>query len=346
MQGLQKNLLFNEAGDRDARMRRIVGGNSTHLIELNNIKYAWAVGLYRTMMQNFWIPEEIPLAGDKRDFARLDPAVQAAYTKTLSFLIFLDSLQTANLPNINEYVTAPEVNLCLTVQAFQEAVHSQSYSYILDSVCEPQVRDQTYNFWRSDPHLMARNRLVTDLYEAFIEEPSLPHLLQSVMANYVLEGIYFYSGFSLFYALARQGRMMGTASVIRYIQRDEMTHLTLFQHIYQEILRENPALVTPRLQAEWRTMMQLAVDTEVSWGQYVADGAIMGLSDSVIQDFVRHLANARVAALGWPPLYPEVTESPLPWFEAFSRVNQQKTDFFEQRVLNYTKSVAMDLDSL
>ena len=113
----------------------MIGGNTTNLIELNNVKYEWATKMYRTMMNNFWIPEEIPLAQDAKDYKTCRSSERNSYDQIISFLIFLDSLQTANLPNVNEYVTAPEVNLCLTVQTFQEAVHSQSYSYILDSVC-------------------------------------------------------------------------------------------------------------------------------------------------------------------------------------------------------------------
>src|SRR3954471_8538024 len=102
------------------------------------------------------------MAEDIKQYKLLSPFQRAAYDKIIAFLIFLDSLQTANLPNINEYITAPEVNLCLTVQTFQEAVHSQSYSYILDSVCPAEVRDRIYNEWRDDKHLLRRNRFITD----------------------------------------------------------------------------------------------------------------------------------------------------------------------------------------
>ena len=132
----------------------MIGGNTTNLIELNNVKYEWATKMYRTMMNNFWIPEEIPLSPGCKDYKNLSPTERNSYDKIISFLIFLDSLQTANLPNINEYITAPEVNLCLTVQTFQEAVHSQSYSYILDSVCSAEAREQIYNQWREDKHLL------------------------------------------------------------------------------------------------------------------------------------------------------------------------------------------------
>lgn len=335
---LTKKKLFNEYGDRDWGKRRMIGGNTTNLIELNNVKYDWAYKLYRTMMNNFWIPEEVPLAQDAKDYKLLLPEERQSYDKIISFLIFLDSLQTANLPNVNEYITAPEVNLCLTVQTFQEAVHSQSYSYILDSVCSPDVRDRVYNQWREDKHLLRRNRFITDLYERFIDHPSTENLIRTIMANYILEGIYFYSGFSFFYALGRQGKMLGTVSEIKYIQRDELTHLALFQNIFREIRRENPEIFTHVMMEELRNMMRTAVEHEIAWGQYITDNKIYGLSNDILDHYIKYLANERLKHLGLEILYPTVTEHPMKWVESFSQMNRMKTDFFEQKVTNYSKS--------
>ncbi len=343
---LQKKKLFNEKGDRDWGKRRMIGGNSTNLIELNNVKYEWATKMYRAMMNNFWIPEEIPLAQDAKDYKLLTSAERQSYDKIISFLIFLDSLQTANLPNINEYITAPEVNLCLTVQTFQEAVHSQSYSYILDSVCSAEMRDQIYNQWREDEHLLRRNRFITDLYENFIAAPSSENLIRTIMANYILEGIYFYSGFSFFYALGRQGKMLGTVSEIKYIQRDELTHLALFQGIFREIRKENPGLLTDDVIAHLRQMMQTAVEHEIEWGQYITNNQIPGLSNEIIDGYIKYLANERLKRLGLEALYPEIVEHPMKWVESFSNMNGMKTDFFEQKVTNYSKSSNLNWSDL
>jgi len=343
---LQKKKLFNEHGDRDWGKRRMIGGNTTNLIELNNVKYDWATKMYRTMMNNFWIPEEIPLAQDAKDYKFLSPHERQSYDKIISFLIFLDSLQTANLPNINEYITAPEVNLCLTVQTFQEAVHSQSYSYILDSVVSAEARDDIYNQWREDKHLLRRNRFITDLYENFVEDPSTKNLMKTIMANYILEGIYFYSGFSFFYALGRQGKMLGTVSEIKYIQRDELTHLALFQNIFREIRKENPDIFTDELIEELRQMMRTAVNHEIEWGQYITNNNISGLSNEIIDQYIKYLSNERLRNLGLEILFPEVVEHPMKWVETFSNMNGIKTDFFEQKVTNYSKSSNMNWDDL
>ena len=128
MSKLTKKPLFNPLGDTEVHKRRMIGGNSTNLNDFNHMKYEWVSDWYRQAMNNFWVPEEINLGVDVKDYRKLPKAERRAYDKILSFLIFLDSIQTANLPNIGAYVTANEINLCLSIQAFQEAVHSQSYS--------------------------------------------------------------------------------------------------------------------------------------------------------------------------------------------------------------------------
>lgn len=159
MTELKKKPLFNPEGDLDVRLRRMIGGNTTNLNDFNNMKYAWVSDWYRQAMNNFWIPEEINLSQDVKDYPRLLSAERSAYDKILSFLVFLDSIQTANLPNIGAYITANEVNLCLSIQAFQECVHSQSYSYMLDTICSPVERNDILYQWKTDEHLLRRNNL-------------------------------------------------------------------------------------------------------------------------------------------------------------------------------------------
>ena len=128
---INRKPLFNPEGDIDVRNRRLINFNTTNINDFNNMKYNWVSDWYRQAMNNFWVPEEINLNQDKSDYPRLSLAEKTAYDKILSFLVYLDSLQSANLPNISQYITANEVNLCLSIQTFQECIHSQSYSYRL-----------------------------------------------------------------------------------------------------------------------------------------------------------------------------------------------------------------------
>lgn len=343
MAELVKKPLFNPSGDTEVRLRRMIGGNTTNLNDFNNMRYAWVSGWYRQAMNNFWIPEEINLSQDVKDYPNLSVPERTAYDKILSFLVFLDSIQTANLPCIGEYVTANEVNLCLSIQTFQECVHSQSYSYMLDTICSPTQRDDILYQWKTDEHLLRRNTFIGDLYNEFQIKKDAFTLLKVMMANYILEGIYFYSGFMFFYNLARNGKMPGSAQEIRYINRDENTHLWLFRNILHELQKENPELFTPEHIAVLRGMLEEGVRQEIAWGHYVIGDDIPGLTKGMVTDYIRYLGNLRWAGLGYGTLFEGYDEEPetMAWVSQYSNANMVKTDFFEAKSTAYAKSTAL-----
>lgn len=341
---MEKKKIFNELGKRGTE--GILNGNTTNLREWNRIKYDWANVMYRTMLNNFWIPEEISLGEDIKQFSYLTAGERKAFDKIISFLNFLDSIQCENLPNLARYITAAEVASLLNVQAFQEEIHAQSYSYILDTVTNPVTRDKIYDEWREDPILLRRNKFIADMYQRFADDPSTENFVRSVMANYILEGIYFYSGFSFFYTLARQGKMTATSTIFKYINRDEITHLVLFQNILRELMKENPEIFTDELKEELREMVKVGTLNEIEWGQYVTNNEILGINNELIERYIKYLSNLRLRAIGLPVWFPEITENPMAWIESFSNLNATKTDFFEAKVTNYTKAAAFDFDSL
>ena len=307
------------------------------------MKYTWVSEWYRQAMNNFWIPEEINLSQDLKDYPKLLPAERRAYDKILSFLVFLDSIQTANLPNISAYVTANEVNLCLNIQTFQECVHSQSYSYMLDSICSPVERNEILYQWKEDPHLLRRNTFIGDCYNAFQKDQSATTLLRVLMANYILEGIYFYSGFMFFYNLSRNGKMPGSAQEIRYINRDENTHLWLFRKMLLELQEEEPELFSEKAVAGLRLMMTEGVAQEIAWGHYVIGDEVPGLNRQMVSDYIQYLGNLRWTSLGYEPLYPGLEQEPegMEWVGQYANANLVKTDFFEARSTAYAKSTAL-----
>lgn len=343
MTKLTKKPLFNPQGDTDVLDRRMIGGNTTNLNDYNNLKYQWASQWYRQAMNNFWIPEEINLSQDVKDYPLLSVPERKAYDKILSFLVFLDSIQTANLPSIGEYVTANEVNLCLNIQTFQECVHSQSYSYMLDSICSPDERQEILYQWKTDERLLARNTFIGDLYNEFQEKKDARTLLKVMMANFVLEGIYFYSGFMFFYNLSRNGKMPGSAQEIRYINRDENTHLWLFRNIIKELQRENPELFDDEMTQMLKELLMEGVRQEIAWGQYVIGEDIPGLNGQMISDYIQYLGNLRWTSLGYDPIYPGLETEPesMRWVSQYSNANMVKTDFFEARSTAYAKSTAL-----
>lgn len=343
---LKRNTLFNPSGDIDLRLRRMIGGNTTNLNDFNNMKYSWVSDWYRQAMNNFWIPEEINLSQDFKDYPRLDKAERTAYDKILSFLVFLDSLQSNNLPTVSEYITANEVNLCLHIQAFQECIHSQSYSYMLDTICSPEERNDILYQWKTDEHLLNRNKFIGDCYNEFHEKRDKFSLMKTLIANFILEGIYFYSGFMFFYNLSRNGKMSGSAQEIRYINRDENTHLWLFRSIILELKKEEPDMFTPEKIKVYEDMMREGVKQEIAWGQYVIGNDVQGLNAQMVSDYIQYLGNLRWSGLGFGFLYEENQKEPenMKWVSQYSNANMVKTDFFEARSTAYAKGTALEDD--
>ncbi len=340
---LKAKILFNPQGDIELSKRRMVAGNPTNLNDFNNLRYSWTSDWYRQAMNNFWIPEEINMNSDIQNYRVLPEAERMAYDKILSFLIFLDSIQTANLPYLGQYVTANEVNLCLNIQTYQEAIHSQAYSYMLDTICSPNERTEILYQWRDDEHLLNRNRFIGDLYQEFQTEHDLDTFTKVLMANYILEGVYFYSGFMFFYNLARNGKMSGSVQEIRYINRDENTHLWLFRSILQELRKEEPELFTEEKVEFYRGMIREGVEQEIAWGHYVIGDKIQGLNKQMVTDYIQYLGNLRCQNLGFAPLFTDNQKEPasMSWISQYSDANLIKTDFFEAKSTAYAKSTAM-----
>ena len=335
---VNKKPLFNENGDIEVSRKRMINGNTTNLNDFNNMKYSWVADWYRQAMNNFWIPEEINLSQDLKDFNKLNEYETTAYDKILSFLIFLDSIQTANLSNINSYITASEVNLCLTIQAFQEAVHSQSYSYMLDTICSPEKRNEILYQWKDDKILLERNKFIGEQYNKFLENPSKENLIKTIMANFILEGIYFYSGFMFFYNLERNGKMPGSSQEIRYINRDENTHLWLFRNLIRELQIEEADVFTDELVNELRLMMKNGVEHEINWGNYVIGENIQGINKNLIESYIKFLGNKRLKEIGLEPLFEGYDKNPAAWVDSLANANSVKTDFFEAKSTAYAKA--------
>ncbi|MGE4443653.1 MAG: ribonucleotide-diphosphate reductase subunit beta [Candidatus Altimarinota bacterium] len=340
-QELQANLIFNPAGNDDVGVRTIIKGNTTGLFQLNAVKYSWAKSMYQVMVGNFWVPEKVKgLGEDAVQFKNvLSDDERRAYKGILSFLIFLDSIQTVNLPNFNEYITAPEVNLILSIQAYQEAIHSQSYATILETVVDSKDREEIYYFWRNDEHLLERNTFIGGIYQDFIDNPSDKNFFRGVIGNFLLESIYFYNGFAFFDTLADSTKMVATDRMINYIRRDELTHVTIFANILKEIKKEFPEIYDEKMITD---MMNVAVDQEIKWSKHILGKNIIGMSHINIENYTKWLANNRLSMLGIAPLYPEVISNPYKHLDRLQDNNSEKGNFFESTVTNYSQSSSMN----
>jgi len=147
--------------------------------------------------------------------------------------------------------------------------------------------------------LKSKNDAIAAVYDELSANPTEHNFVKACFANQILEGIYFYSGFTYLYTLARAGKMLGSAQMIRFIQRDEVTHLVLFQNIINTLRKERDDLFTDELKAEVIEMFKHAGKLESDWGKYITQGQILGLTDEIVEQYIKYLADDRLTSVGF-----------------------------------------------
>lgn len=333
--------IFNPKGSDEVADRRIWQGNTTNLMQLNNVRYPWAVGLWRQMRENFWVAEKIDITQDVTDYENLTPEERRAYNSILAYLTFLDSVQTCNLPHIKSRVTAPEVSLCLSEQISQEALHNQSYQYLIETIIPSDRRNDVYEAWRSDEVLKERCEYIAGIYQLFVDSPSPDRYFDVLVANYLLEGIYFYNGFIFFYNLASRHLMAGSADVFRMIHRDELSHVRLFQKLIPEAMATLPFSVD-----RIHEMFHWAVTYECLWVNHIVGDGVLGITQDSTEQYTKYLANMRLKTIGVPLLYEDkkYKKSPYTHLEKFADTKggaHTKANFFEASVTSYVMASAI-----
>ena len=335
---MQPNPIFNPSGDDTVENRSIWFGNTTNLMQLNDVRYSWAIGLYQQMRENFWIPQKLDLTQDVTDYWNLTGDERRAYNGILSYLTFLDSIQTCNLPHIKSCITAPEIGLCIAEQIAQEGMHNQSYQYIIETVIPSDRRSAVYEFWRTDTILQARCEFIAGLYQKYLDFPNEENYFMALVADYLLEGMYFYNGFIYFYNLASRMLMPGSADIFKMINRDELSHVRL----YQKLIPEAQEIFPHSVEAIY-SMFSVAVAHECTWTNHIIGDNVLGITSETTEQYTKYLANMRLRAIGLQPLYTQerYQKSPYKHLERFGDTKSAghvRANFFEAGVTSYVMS--------
>jgi ribonucleoside-diphosphate reductase beta chain len=317
--------------------RRIIEGPSDKLRAISKNKYPWAREYWRHMLNNTWTPAEVDLARDVAQYkgGELTEGEKQMYDRALAFLSNLDAIQLTNLAeNVSAHITDPTIQSCIYRQVFEEALHVESYSTLVEAMCDDPL--EIYDMYRVNPVLREKNDFVLAEANMMKVEGFTPEqFVYALVANVILEGVYFYSGFLAFYTLARMKKMLGSANMIKFIQRDEMVHLELFISMFNALREERPELFTEQVLENCRELFRKAQELESAWGRHIIEGGVLGLTDEIINEYVKYLADDRAQRLGLGSLYG--SKNPVEWVDRFSRVNYTEENFFETKVTSYSK---------
>ena len=323
--------------------RRVINGPDDGLMQVHPLKHPWADEIFKTMLKNTWVPQEVPMGPDIEMWADqgvLTETERRVYKRSLAFVSNLDGIQTNNLVNnMLRQVTSPEVTLVMTRQAYEEALHVHSYATMIEALSlDP---EEVYGMYRSDMELYKKNEYVLTAIGK-ISDPNFKTgtlendqlYLEACIGNVILEGIYFYSAFLTFYVLKRNNKMPGSAEMIQFINRDEDMHLQLFIKIVNQIKEEQPELWTPEFQEKMRQNVIGAVEHELAWGLSCIQDGILGLTRDNLKEYLQFIGDVRLANIGLTKEWG--SKNPFPWIDEYTQGSMVEVNFFEGTVKEYS----------
>lgn len=313
------------------------------LNQLVPFKYYWAWQKYLDACANHWMPNEIPMGPDValyKDPNGLTADERMIIERSLGFFSTADSLVANNLVlAIYRHITNPECRQYILRQAFEEALHTHAYQHIIESLGMDESR--LFNMYHEIP-TVARKANWALKFTQSLADPMFntgtpendQRLLRDLIAFYIVfEGIFFYVGFAQVLSMGRRNKMVGTAEQLQYILRDESMHVNFGIDVINQIKIENPHLWTADFQAEILTMVREGVDLECEYAADTMPRGILGLNASVFQEYVKFIANRRLAQIGLPEQYPNAKNT-FPWMSELMDLKKEK-NFFETRVTEY-----------
>lgn len=322
------------------------------LNQLVPFKYEWAWTKYLDGCANHWMPQEINMTQDIalwRSNDTLSEDERMIIKRNLGFFSTADSLVANNLVlSIYRLVTNPECRQYLLRQAFEEAVHTHAYQYCIESLAMDE--GEIFNMYREVPSV-AKKAAWALKYTQAIGDPQFQtgttendqELLQNLIAFYcVLEGLFFYCGFSQILSMGRRNKMTGVAEQFQYILRDESMHVNFGVDVINQIKNENPKLWTQEFQAKITQMILEGLALEIEYARDTMPRGVLGMNAQMMEDYLKFITNRRLTQIGLSEQFPGV-ENPFPWMSEMMDLRKEK-NFFETRVTEYQVGGALSWD--
>ena len=321
--------------------RRVINGYDDGLLQASPLKHPWARDIFKNMQRNNWVAEEISFQKDKEQWEgnELTEREKECFSRALAFASNLDGLLVNSLSEvIKPHITSPEVSLAVARQIYEEALHVDSYSCMIEAVgLNP---EDVYGLYRKDKSLFYKNKRVLESMYTIKQEgfktdtfENAQKFLEACGTNLIFEGIFFFSVFLIFYNFGRHNKMPGSKEMIQFINRDEDQHVALFVNIINTIKNEQPELWTQELQDKFSQNICDAVDMEIEWGLSCIKDGILGITPPMLTEYLQFIGDIRLTSLGLPAKYN--AQNPFPWLDEFTQNNMIETNFFEGTVREY-----------
>jgi len=331
--------------------KRIINGQ-TDVNQLVPFKYKWAWEKYLASCANHWMPQEVNMTRDIalwKDPNGLTEDERRLVKRNLGFFVTADSLAANNIVlGTYRHITAPECRQFLLRQAFEEAIHTHAYQYITESLGLDE--SEIFNAYNEVQSIRDKDQFLIPFIDA-ISDPNFKTgtqesdqtLLKSLIVfACLMEGLFFYVGFTQILALGRQNKMTGAAEQYQYILRDESMHCNFGIDLINQLKLENPLLWTAEFKAEIKALFLKAVELEYRYAEDTMPRGVLGLNASMFKGYLRYIANRRATQIGLETLFPN-EENPFPWMSEMIDLKKER-NFFETRVIEYQSGGALSWD--
>ena len=320
--------------------------------QLVPFKYDWAWQKYLDGCANHWMPQEINMTPDValwKNEDGLSEDERKIIMRSLGFFSTADSLVANNLVlSIYKHITNPECRQYLLRQSFEEAIHTHAYQYVIQSLGMDEA--ELFNMYREVPSVARKASWALDFTKE-LDDPNFEtgeaeqdkKLLRNLIAFYcVLEGIFFYCGFTQILSMGRRNKMTGTSEQFQYILRDESMHLNFGIDMINQIKLENPHLWDEEMQDQAAGMILQGMELEIEYARDTMPRGVLGMNASIMEEYLNYIANRRLVQLGLPEEFPKA-ENPFPWMSEIMDLRKEK-NFFETRVIEYQTGGALNWD--
>ncbi|MGX6566921.1 ribonucleoside diphosphate reductase 1, beta subunit, ferritin-like [Cupriavidus taiwanensis] len=335
----------------NAADKRVING-STDVNQLVPFKYKWAWEKYLAGCANHWMPQEINMSRDIalwKDPNGLTEDERRIIKRNLGFFVTADSLAANNIVlGTYRQITAPECRQYLLRQAFEEAIHTHAYQYIVESLGLNEA--EIFNAYHEVQSIRDKDEFLIPFIDT-LTDPSFKtgtpendqKLLKSLIVfACIMEGLFFYVGFTQILAMGRQNKMTGAAEQYQYILRDESLHCNFGIDLINQIKLENPHLWTAEFKAEITELFKKAVDLEYRYAEDTMPRGVLGLNAPMFKGYLRFICNRRCQQIGLDQLFAN-EENPFPWMSEMIDLKKER-NFFETRVIEYQTGGALSWD--
>lgn len=323
-------------------VKGIINNNATDPNKILPFHYPWARVHYKHGVANNWTPEEVVMQQDIELWTKPNGLTDDERRMVLWNMGFFSTAESLTANNIvlaiYRHVTNPECRQYMLRQAYEEAVHTDTFIYCCDSLgLDP---EEVYNMYLTIPSISEKDEFVLQMTKSIFNPDFKTDTTENIQAfvhdlvgfYVIMEGIFFYAGFAMMLSMLRQNKLVGVGEQFQYILRDESVHLAFGADLINTIVAENPEIWTEEFKTKIVSNIVRAVELEHQYAVDCLPRGILGLNAEIIHDYLKYIADRRLERIGLPKQYG--TANPFPWMSEIIDLKKEK-NFFETRVTEY-----------